>query len=266
MVLMFHLESWHVCQVFVFVESDDAENDVPGEPLHLYLRPGISASRVHDLLWAMSIYEYLWVSMSIYEYLWVSMSIIWTGMCCKGTKRPLFAWKFLIIAWIKQLALLNTLQPGTLPMWPMLGTQTLFAALSMGTSDTFAALPSPLNLLRISTSEVPWWRQENDKQSQEVKGLLCSRWEIEMAGIAIGAVVDAATYSTRLDAGLKSKKTRKSLRVDRLSMSVHVFEIAWQKLLAGAWTESTVLYRRNRAWGLKTHWIWKKLPQPTLLV
>ena len=27
-------------QVFVFVESDDAENDVPGEPLHLYLRPG----------------------------------------------------------------------------------------------------------------------------------------------------------------------------------------------------------------------------------
>ena len=29
-----------------------------------------------------------------------------------------------------------------------------------------------------------------------------------MAGIAIGAVVDAATYSTRLDAGLKSKKTQ----------------------------------------------------------
>lgn len=34
-------------EVFVFVESDDAENDVPGEPLHLYLRH--SANVAYDL-------------------------------------------------------------------------------------------------------------------------------------------------------------------------------------------------------------------------
>lgn len=34
-------------EVFVFVESDDAENDVPGEPLHLYLRH--TANVAYDL-------------------------------------------------------------------------------------------------------------------------------------------------------------------------------------------------------------------------